>query len=212
VHLRIPLACLPPPPAQLVDLDTPGTPAGLHPVERSARRPAPHARLGRTKHHPPAHRRSADRSRRPAAAARKRRPLVTRLRSNVIPNLKGSVMYQHCVEVYLRHQPGPGGSCTCGYVGCRARYNASIVIHAAGVDPTSLTAADAKPRPWHERSVRPRQDEANAAPPSQGAQVPPAASGITAAPGAGPAAPERGWGADPTAPHPPTISNGGLHR
>lgn len=60
---------------------------------------------------------------------------MTRLRADVIPNLEGSVMYRHCVEVYLRHQPGPAGSCTCQYPGCRARYNASLVIRAAGVDP-----------------------------------------------------------------------------
>ncbi|MET8352633.1 hypothetical protein [Micromonospora sp. NPDC005206] len=72
---------------------------------------------------------------------------------NVIPNLSRSVMYRHCVEVYLRHQPGPMGTCSCGQVGCRSRYNASVVIEAAGISPASVTAADAAPQPWHERPV-----------------------------------------------------------
>ncbi|MCW3838529.1 hypothetical protein ONA70_00235 [Micromonospora yasonensis] len=76
---------------------------------------------------------------------------ATRLPADVITTLPGSVLYRAAVDSYLRHRPGPNGVCSCGQLGCRCRSNASRVIEAAGVEPSSVTAADATPRPWHER-------------------------------------------------------------
>ncbi|WP_124821931.1 hypothetical protein [Micromonospora ureilytica] len=99
---------------------------------------------------------------------------------SVIPNLSRSVMFRHCVDVYLRHQPGPMGTCACGQVRCRSRYNASVVIEAAGVNPASLTAADAAPQPWHEEPI------SSAVPPgvAGAAQEPANPTGIASVPGA----------------------------
>lgn len=141
---------------------------------------------------------------------------MTRLPADVIPNLAGSVMYRHCVEVYLRHRPGPAGDCACGWPGCRARYNASQVIRAAGVNPAALTAADAAPRPWHERPVGPTSygGADPTAPPLREARGPTAAVGIAPMPTAVPAAPEGRWGAGrhTAAPHLPTGSDSGPSR
>lgn len=76
------------------------------------------------------------------------------LRAGVIPSLAGSVMFTHAVEVYLRHYPIAPGVCVCGYPPCNSRSNATTIIVSAGIDPASLTATDAHPRPWHERPLR----------------------------------------------------------
>lgn len=72
-----------------------------------------------------------------------------------VPYLAGSLLFAHCVEVLMRHVPVAPGLCACGLLGCASRRHALAVIDAAGVDPETLTAADAHPRPWHERPVRP---------------------------------------------------------
>ncbi len=126
------------------------------------------------------------------------------LPANIITTLPGSVMFRHSVDVYLRHQPGPMGTCTCGNPGCRCRYNASVVIGAAGVDLATLTAADAAPRPWHERPVP-------AATPGWGtgaAQEPAHPTGTASAPDAARPAPAGGWGHA----HPPALEQDGGRR
>ncbi|WDZ84000.1 hypothetical protein [Micromonospora cathayae] len=107
-------------------------------------------------------------------------PGPVRPRADIITTLPGSVLFRAAVDVYLRHQPGPMGSCSCGQLGCRSRYNATQVIEAAGVEPLSVTAADAAPRPWHERPVP-------SAAPAWGAgaaQCPAFPTGVASAPGA----------------------------
>ncbi|SCG15539.1 hypothetical protein GA0070610_1773 [Micromonospora echinofusca] len=124
---------------------------------------------------------------------------------DVIPNLSRGVMYRHCVEVYLRHQPGPMGTCLCGQVGCRSRYNASVVIEAAGVNPASVTAADAAPQLWHERPV-PSADPAGGA---GSVQEPAYPTGIASGSDAARPALAGGWAAQP---HPPATGHHGAER
>lgn len=90
-------------------------------------------------------------------------------------------------------------------VDVRARYHASVVIEAAGVSPASVTAADAAPKPWHERPVPSAipteragaaQEPANPADP---ASVPDAARPALAG----------GWGRQP---YPPATERHEFHR
>jgi hypothetical protein len=86
---------------------------------------------------------------------RRNPPAPTVVVAVTIPYLQGSLLFAHCAEVYLRHQPLGDGACACGRCGCRRRHHAIAVIEAAGVDPATITADDTLPRPWHERPVRP---------------------------------------------------------
>nr|MDT0660663.1 hypothetical protein [Micromonospora sp. DSM 115978] len=67
-----------------------------------------------------------------------------------IPGLADTLMYAHCVQVWITHSP-VGGLCACGWPSCRRREAAEQVIVAAGVDPATVTATAVEPGRWYER-------------------------------------------------------------
>lgn len=83
-------------------------------------------------------------------------------------DLPASRIFTSAAQLYRGHQPGPMGTCSCGHPGCRARYNASRVIEAAGVNPATIAAANLGPQSPRERPLAPAAPDAG----SRAAQEP----------------------------------------